>query len=71
MWEGPGLPLDMIESLKGVGLMIFSTSLDRWVQVFADFRLGTESSKFTKLASKAALEGKAQFRQTLKIYPNL
>lgn len=52
----------MAESLKGVGLMIFSTSLGRWVQVFADFRLGTELSKFTKLASKAALEGKALFQ---------
>lgn len=52
----------MAESLKGVGLMIFSTSLGRWVQVFADFRPGTELSKFTKLASKAALEGKAQFQ---------
>ncbi|PWN31317.1 uncharacterized protein FA14DRAFT_158861 [Meira miltonrushii] len=55
LWDGTSFSAEVSAPLKGVGMSLYSTTLNTWVPISANFRFREVVSRFTVFAGQAAI----------------
>ncbi|MCO5590288.1 hypothetical protein L7F22_044257 [Adiantum nelumboides] len=55
LWDGSGFSAEVSTPLKGVGMTLYSATLNTWIPKSANFRFREVLSRFTVFASQAAM----------------